>query len=437
MKTLLIALALTQAAPDSLPDFSQPWTLRQCTEWALEHNLSVAAQQYNAQTQEVNQNTARMSWLPGVSASVGENLNFGRGLGGNNTYEYGNTASTSLSLGASMTLFDGLATPARMQLAKLNLEAATKDLEKVREDVSISVAQAYVQIIYSQQILDVAREQVAIDSLQVVRLEGMLANGRASTADVSQQRASLAQSRLTLVQATNNVRSAVLDMAQLLELPKIEGFSVQPLANEPEAVALPSPDDIYAEAVGLRPSIQAEELRLEGTDQSVRIAKSQYYPTLTLSGGLGSNYYSSFASQGFGEQLGNNFSQYVGLSLNIPIFSRFAVRNQVKVAKINRSQQEVQVQRAKNALYKEIVQAWNGAVAAEAKWQSARKAESAARDAFELQQAKYESGKSTLTEFNETRSRMVKAQSDAAQASCEYLFQTRLVDFYRGKGLEM
>lgn len=437
MKTLLIALALTQATPDSLPNFSQPWTLRQCTEWALEHNLSVAAQQCVAQTQEVNKNTARMAWLPGVSASVGENLNLGRGLGSNNTYEYGNTASTSFSLGASMTLFDGLATPARMELARLNLEAATKELEKVRDDVSISVARAYVQILYSQQILDVAREQVSIDSLQLERLQGMLQNGKASSAEVSQQKASLAQSQLALVQARNNVRSAVLDMAQLLELPQWEGFSVQQPASAPETVALPSPDDIYAEAVGLRPAIQAEELRLEGMDQSVRIAKAQYYPTLTLSGGLGTNYYSSFASQGVGEQLSNNFSQYVGLSLNIPIFSRFGVRNQVKVAKINRSQQELHVQQAKNALYREIVQAWNGAEAAGAKWQSAREAEAAARDAFELQQAKYENGKATLTEFNETRSRMVKAQSDAAQASCEYLFQTRLVDFYRGRALEM
>ena len=275
MKTLLIALALTQATPDSLHDFSQPWTLRQCTEWALEHNLSVAAQQCVAQTQEVNQNTARMAWLPGVSASVGENLNFGRGLGSNNTYEYGNTASTSFSLGASMTLFDGLATPARMELARLNLEAATKELEKVRDDVSISVAKAYVQILYSQQILDVAREQVSIDSLQLERLQGMLQNGKASAAEVSQQRSSLAQSQLALVQARNNVRSAVLDMAQLLELPQWDGFSVQQPASAPEAVALPSPDDIYAEAVGLRPSIQAEELRLEGMDQSVRIAKAQ------------------------------------------------------------------------------------------------------------------------------------------------------------------
>ena len=435
MKTLLIALALTAA--QGLPDFSHPWSLRECIQWALEHNLTVAQQENSVEQSEIDQNTARWSWVPNLSASAGENLSFGRGLGGNNTYERGNSASTSLNLSSSMPLFDGLATPARIELARLNLEAATKDLEKVRDDVSVSVAQAYVQILYNLEILDVAREQLTVDSLQVVRLEGLLENGKASAAEVSQQRASLSQSRLSLVQAQNNVRTSLLDMAQLLELPHWQGFTVQRPALQPETVLLPSPDDIYNEAVGIRPSIRAEEIRLQGMDQSLRIAQAQRLPSLSLSGGMGTNYYTSFESQGFWEQLGNNFSQYVGLSLNVPIFTRFSARNQVRSAKLNRTQQELQLQRSKNALYKEISSAWNGAVAAGAKWDSAREAEAAARDAFELQQARYENGKSTLTEFNEARARLVKAQSDAAQASCEYLFQTRLVEFYRGRPLEL
>ena len=104
---------------------------------------------------------------------------------------------------------------------------------------------------------------------------------------------------------------------------------------------------------------------------------------------------------------------------------------------MNRRNQEIQLQRAKNTLYKEIVQAWNGAVAARAKWESAQKAEQAARDAFVLQQAKYETGKATLTEFNEARNRLVKAQSDAVQASYEAIFQTQLVEFYRGGNLRL
>lgn len=438
MNTLAIALTvLLQAPTDMLPDISHPWTLKECTDWALEHNLTVAQQEITLEKSAVDQNTAQWSWAPSVSASAGESFSFGRGLGGNNTYEYGNTASTSLNLSAGMTLFDGLATPNRIALAKLNLESATEDLEKVRDDIRVSVAKAYVQILYNYEIMDVAHEQLKIDSLQVVRLEGLLENGKAAAAEVSQQKASLAQSRLTLVQAQNNVRSALLDLAQLLELPVWEGFSVERPGLHLETTLLSSPDDIFTDAVGIRPAVRAEELRLQGTERSLRIAKAQYYPSLSLSGGLGSNYYSDFGTQGFWNQLSNNFSQYVGLSLNIPIFNRFTTRNQVRTAKMNRTTQEIQLQRVKNNLYKEIVQAWNGAVAAQAKWESAREAEAAARDAFELQEAKYENGKATLTEFNEARNRLVKSQSDAAQATYEYLFQSQLVEFYRGGQLEL
>ena len=437
MKALLIALALLQAPTDTLPDLSRPWSLPQCIHWALEHNLSVAQQEATLERSAIDKNTAEWSWVPNLNASASENWSFGRGIGGDNTYKSGNSASTGFNLSSSMPLFDGLATPNRIQLARLNLEAATEDLEKARDDVRVSVAKAYVQVLYNYEILDVAREQLSIDSLQVVRLQGLFENGKASAADLSQQEASLAQSQLTLVQAQNNVRSALLDLAQLLELPVWEGFSVERPVLQLEKTLLSSPDDIFADAVGIRPSIRAEELRLEGSERSIRIAKAQLYPSLSLSGGLGTNYYTNFGTQGFWDQMQNNFSQYVGLSLSIPLFNRFSTRNQVRTAQVNRRNQEIQLQRAKNTLYKEIVQAWNGAVAARAKWESAQKAQKAAQDAFVLQQAKYENGKATLTEFNEARNRLVKAQSDAVQANYEAIFQTQLVEFYRGGDLRL
>ena len=438
MKALLVlAIALMQAPTDSLPDLSHPWTLRECTAWAMDHNLTVAQQEISLENQKIDENTARMSWLPGVNASASENWSFGRGIGGNNTYESGNSASTSFSLGANMTLFDGLATPNRIQLAKLNLEAATADLEKARDDIRVQVAQAYVQILYNYEIRDVAREQLAIDSLQVVRLEGLFENGKASAAEVSQQKASQAQSRVTLIQADNNVRTSLLDLAQLLEFPYWEGFSVARPTVRLENLYIGTPDDIYADALGVRPSIRAEQLRLDATEKNIAIAKSNYYPSLSLSGGVGTNYYTSFGTQSFWNQLGNNFSQYVGLSLSIPIFNRFSTRNQVRSARNNQLNQELQLRRVKQNLYKEIQQAWNAAVAAEAKYQASLEATAAAEDAFVLTKAKYENGKATITEFNESRNRLVKARSDSVQATYEYLFQTRLVEFYRGGALTL
>ena len=127
----------------------------------------------------------------------------------------------------------------------------------------------------------------------------------------------------------------------------------------------------------------------------------------------------------------------MGLSLSIPIFNKFSTRNQVRSARLQQSTQALQLRRAEQTLYKEIQQAWNGAVTARAKWEASHTDADAALDAFVLMQGKYENGKATLTEFNESRNRLVKAQSDAVQATYEYVFQTRLVEFYRGGALTL
>ena len=437
MKALLIALAVLTAPTDSLPDLSHAWTLQQCIDWAMDHNLTVAGSELSLENSKNEDNTARMSWLPSVNGSVGENFSFGRGIGGNNTYESGNSSSTSFSVGASMNLFDGLATPRRIQLARLNLEAATADLEKARDDVSVQVAQAYVQILYNYEIRDVAARQVTIDSLQVERLQGLFDTGRASAAEVSQQKATLAQSRVTLIQAENNIRSSLLDLAQLLEFPYWEGFAVVRPAVSLSSVLIPHPDEIYAEALGVRPAVRAEEIRLEGAKKQIQIAKAAYYPSLSVGGGVGTNYYTSFATQGFWDQLQSNFSKYVSLSLNIPIFNKFSTRNQVRSAQLQYRSQELQLRRTQNSLYKEIQQAWNSAVASQAKYDASLEAAAAAEDAFQLTKAKYENGKATITEFNEALARLVKSQSDSVQATYECLYQTAIVEFYRGRPLTL
>ena len=240
---------------------------------------------------------------------------------------------------------------------------------------------------------------------------------------------------MTLVQAQNNVRTSLLALAQLLELPEWERFTILRPKVQLEEVTIGLPDIVYIDALALRPEIRAERLRLDGAAKQVQIAKASYAPSLSLSAGLGTNYYSTFGTSGFWDQLSNNFSQYVGVSLSVPIFNKFSTRNQVRSAKLHQNAQALQLRRTEQALYKDIQTAWNGAIASRTKWEASQSAAAAARDAFELMQAKYENGKATLTEFNESRNRLVKAQSDSVQATYEYLFQTRLVEFYRGGSL--
>ena len=445
MKKVLVLVVLVILIRQDVLAQSRQWSLRECCDYAVEHNLQIKQQDNQRRQQELQLSTARNSRLPSVDASIGENISFGRGLTAQNTYTNTNTSSTSFSLSTSVPLFTGFQIPNTIRLNELNLAAAVQDLEKAKNDIRMQVAKAYVQILYDLELCDVAQRQIAIDSMQVQRLQMMLDNGKASGAELSQQQATLAQSRLTATQADNQWQLDVLALTQLLELPSPEGFSIV----RPDLSSLPpfgerlsdeafSPESIYREALLAKPEVSAEQLRLQGKENNIKIAQAGYYPQLSFSAGLGTNYYnaSGITNDGFATQLKNNFSQYLGLNLSIPIFNRFQTRNNVRSARIERETQQLQLDNVKKQLYKEIQQVWYNAKAAQQKWQSSQQAMLAAQDAFTLMQAKYENGKANITEFNEAKNNYLKSESDLVQARYEYLYQSSLLDFYRGKSLD-
>ena len=418
----------------------QQWSLRQCIDYAVEHNIQVKQREVSRMQRELDVNTAKNSRLPDLSASASESFSFGRGLTAQNTYSNTNTSSTSFNLSSSVPLFTGYRIPRTLEMQKLNLEAATADLEKAKNDIRMQVAQAYVQILYNLELCEVANRQIAIDSMHVHRLTEMMKNGKASGTEVAQQEASLAQSRLTATQADNDYRLSLLSLTQLLELPSPEGFTISREVNQElwnEVHTLPSPDVIYQEALIIKPEIQAEQSRLASSAKNIDIAKSAKLPSLSLSGGLGTNYYKTSGLPGdkFFKQLNNNFSQFLGLSLNVPIFNRFETRNNIKNAQLSQYNQQLQLDNVKKNLYKEIQQAYYNAVTSEAKYQSSEQAKRSQEEAFRLMSAKYEYGKANITEFNEAKNNLMKAESDLVRAKYEYLYQNALIDFYRGKDL--
>ena len=432
---ILVVVAALYAQPVNA---QQQWSLKQCCDYAVEHNITIKQQENQCRQQEIQLSNAKNQRLPDLSGSAGQNFSFGRGLTAENTYTNTNTSSTSFSLGTSVPLFTGFQIPNNIKLNQLNLQAATQDLEKAKNDIRTQVAQAYVQILYNLEMADVAHRQISIDSAQVARLQALLNIGRASEAELAQQKATMAQSLLTATQADNNLQLAILAMTQLLELPTPEGFSVvRPEVGTEDGNTIVTPDEIYAEALTTKPEVQAQQLRLRATENSIKIAQSGYYPTLSFSAGLGSNYYktSGFKADGFADQIKNNFSQYLGFNLSIPIFNRFQTRNSVRSAKIERENQTLQLDNTKKALYKEIQQVYYNTVAASQKLQSSRQASQSSETAFRLTQVKYEQGKATITEFNEAKNNYLKSSSDLTQARYEYLYQQALILFYRGQEL--
>jgi outer membrane protein len=440
MKTRILTIALASFVSAGTVRATQGWTLDKCIEYALENNIQVRQSDLSASQRDIEFNSARSNRLPGVSAGASQNWSFGRGLTADNTYANTNTTSTSFNIGTDVTLFAGHRITGNIKLAELSLEAAKSDLERIKDDVRVQVAQAFIQIVYNRSILDVARNQATIDSMQVERLSALAAIGKASSAEVASQRATLAQSQLSVTQAQNNLNLSVLTLTQLLELPSPDGFEIEAPDNSELEFNIPdSPETIYEQALGIKPSIKSEELRLEQTSKNIDIAKSGFYPTLSLSAGAGTNYYttSKFQSDPLGDQLKNNFSQYIGLNLSIPIFSRNNNRNNVRSAQLSRMNQQMQLDNVKKTLYKEIQQAYYNAVASKSRYESSELVEASARESFDLVQAKYEGGKASITEFNESKNRLVTAQADLVKYRYEYLFNTALLEFYRNSSFEL
>lgn len=426
-------------AQDASLQYDHPWSLKECIDYATEHNISIRQSEITRQQREVELNTQRNRRLPSASASLSENLSFGRGLSADNTYVNSNTTSTSFTLGAEIPIFQGLDINNGIKLGKLSLEAATEDLEKAKDDVQVNVAQAYVEILYNLEMLRVAENQVDRDIELLEKVRAQREVGKASAAEVAAQQATLAQSRLSLTQAANNYKLSLLTLTQLLEFSSPEGFEVvEPSTEIFELQLLENPESIYAVAVQEKPAIRSALLNLEYARVNIARSKGSYLPTLSLNGGIGTNYYttSNSSSMSFGDQLSNNFSQYVGLSLSIPIFARFSTRNSVRDAELTFKNQQLQVESTKKSLYQEIQQAYYNAVAAQAQYLSSEESARSAQLHYELTGEKYANGKASITEYNDAKNSYLSAESDFVRAKYECLFQTKLLDFYKGIDLE-
>ena len=228
--------------------------------------------------QEITLSTTRNSRLPDLNGSVSESFSFGRGLTADNTYQNRNTQSTSFSLGTSVPLITGGRIPADIKVHRLNLQAALQDCEYARENVMLSVTSAYLEAIYQKDLVAIAEHQVELSRVQVRRMEMLYQNGKASETELSQIRSTLAGDELSLTQQRNSYMLALLELSQLLELDSPEGFDVvRPLTDSVRGDQLPSPDLVYSEALGIKPQILAEQIRLQSAEKSVFIAKNRCF----------------------------------------------------------------------------------------------------------------------------------------------------------------
>jgi len=416
----------------------EKWTLRQCVEYALAHNIGVKQLEISCAIAENAVQTSKYSRLPDLNAGVGQNFNFGRGETSTGLYEVQTQSNTNFSFSSSVPLFTGFRLPNELARNRLDLQAATLNLQKAKDDLALTVASLYLQVLFTKELLTVASQQEMLVKTQVERTKTLVEAGRAPAAQLSDIRAQEANEVLATVQAQNNLRLALLDLAQGLEIEDFSTFDiVEPDLKGAMDETLFSPADIYETALALKPVIKARETQIESAEKNLKIAQSGYYPTLTLGMSAGTGYYYNYDLQGLNrtlaDQLKNNLGEALGLTLNVPIFNRLQTRSAVKNAVLNIKNAEFELENAKKTLFKEIQTACLNAAAAQEKFHAAELAAAASLEALQSTDDKYAAGKATAFELGEARAKWTQSQSNSIQAKYDYIFRSKILDFYQGK----
>lgn len=411
------------------------WTLNECIEHAIAHNITIKRQEANVKAQEISLSSAKNNRLPGVSASAGQNFNFGRGLNIDNMYINSNTQNTGFNIGADLPLYTGGQISNNIKARKLDLLAAMTDLQFAKENISMQVASAYLEVLFQKELLEVSSQQALLSKEQEKRINALFQNGKCAEAELAEIKAAVANDELALTQQQNSYTLALLTLTQLLELPTPDGFAiVAPEVIDPESILLANPDEVYAEAIMIKPQIEAENIRLQSAEYNIRVAQSGYYPKLNLGTGVGTSYYKSSdrPAFSFSEQMRDNLNKSISISLSVPVFNRFATRNQISSAKLQYHNQHLQLDEVHKQLYKEIQQAYYNALAAQKQCISSQQAETASHMSFDLMEKKYTAGKATATEYQESKTALFKATANRLQAQYTFLFRQKILNFYKG-----
>ncbi len=428
MKHLILSSALIAG---SMTAVAETWDLDKCIDYAIEHNISVKSRQNDVASSQQSVTDAKSRYLPTLSANAGQSWNIGRGLTAENTYADRNTSNFQWGASFNLPVFSGLSTTRQVAYAKANLAAVTEQYEAAKEDISINVITAYLQVLYCKELNEVAKGQVELSEHEFTRREALLEAGKIPEIDMLEAKSQLAQDELNMTQTANDIRLALVDLAQLLELDDIESFDVVPLDAESSLLTM-TPDDIFDAAMQHNHTILAARNNIIASEKNISLAKTGYIPTVNFNAGLGSSYYkiSGIPNDSFGKQMKNNYSTYFGFSLNIPIFDALNTRNSVNRAKVQNINARLQYDDARQRLFKTIRQAYYQADGAQQKLKASEVAEDAANKAFEAMREKYNLGRATPTEYEQSKTKALRTTAERIQAGYELILRNRLLEFY-------
>jgi outer membrane protein len=452
---------------------AKKWTLEECVAYAMKNNISIKQSELDNKLSEITKKDALGSFMPNVSASashswnIGLNQNITTGLLENQTTQF-----TSAGLNVNVDIYKGLQNQNQLRKANLSIIAAQYQLTKMQEDISLNVVNAYLQILFNKENLKVAQEQLAFDKKQLIRTGELVNAGSIARGDLLDVKATVATDEQRKIAAENALLLSKLSMAQLLQLKEFEEFDIldSEIKAKDTGILLQEPKNIFSKAKESRTQLKLAATNVEIAQKDLAIARGAYMPTITGSYSLSSriayqnterfepdgrldvavsktNFISigginypvnqiyqtgNIVNPSILNQLNDNKGQNFGLNLNVPIFNGFSVRNNVDRTKVSLERSKIALEQQELDLQRTVFTAYTDTKGAQKTYESAVSTLEARQESFNYAKERYEVGLMNVFDFNQAQTLFVNAQSEVLRTKYDYIFRTKILEFYFG-----
>lgn len=450
MKKLTLIIALCFAVLNSTSSFAQQSTslqkitLKQAIDLALKNNFQIKQAQNNLERSKYAEKSALFDLFPDLNASL--NYSQTRGTQFNQfanppSFQDQFVENASGNIRTSVTLFDGLRNINALRASQKTVISQQEQLNRAKEDLIFNVATQFLTILLDRQLLDIANQNLVSQNKQLEQVKAQVQVGSRPVADLYNQESILAQNELSVIQRENTLTNDKLRLVRSLQVdPSLEYEFITPEFNDQFNYKEYSVNELVSNALSLRSDLKAQNASIEAAYLNYKISTGAHYPTLSFSAGYSTNYAfvevggisanrPSFSDQFFDQNINNN----LGFSLQIPIFNRFSIQNNVQAAKVQYKNAQLQLDNLKLGVAQEVRQAYSDYLSYAKQLESSDKALLSAKKAQETQQERYKIGSSTLIELTQSNALFVEASSNRAQALFRLIFQEQLINYYVGK----
>jgi len=423
----------------TLSSFSQKkWTLKECINHVIENNISVKQAQNNLLINDQDITATKGQFLPGAGLSFSQNLNVGNVELFEGNFIDRTFHSSNVGLNLSQTVFNGFRNINTYKQSLVNKEASKLELSRIKDDVSLNVVNTYLNVLFNKENLQIAKTQVDFSINQIKQVSALVEAGVQPQANIYDAEATYSSDEQLFTVAQNNYDLAILSLSQLLQVP-YKGFEVESLliSDPSEELIYNDIDTVLNFALLNRTEIKIAEKNQESAALSTDISKSGYYPSVSFGYGFntGANFSNLSESNSFFQQINDNKGHGFNLNITIPLFSRFQNKTAVAKSKIQEDNAKLNLDKTKLDLESNIQRAYTDAQAAMKTFIASNKSLKARQLSFDNARERYDIGALNAFELDQNRVQLVNAEANLIKAKFDFIFKTKVLDFYMGKPL--